>query len=379
MSIVDSRGKSDSRAESKSAGAAEQSYVELLGRAFRIVEKGLDPDEVASFLQATAGSSDDAFQRLEQFSALQAAAKTMEDSITQARHLAEYAKKQAETEARQKRAQATEEAERQATTIIDQAKESCISFVDSTHVALLEAIKGALGQARETVSNNLTRIHGDIEEAAKSHLGQWETDVQQSVEQPAGITSGPTDSSPDDEATDEEDLEKAVPDLISLYGDSTGPRRSEHSPDDTPATDSESGESPESKKDAEGEEASSTAALGLMDGELVEAADSLYSGSVRVIIPRGVKETWMHQFQERMSQAPGVSIQEEFQSNKERIEVTLSLDKPIALIPMLRELPNVRKVMEAWNAGGPPEERGSGRVHQVSKDSGEVALILQFA
>ena len=325
MSIVDSRNKSDSLAELESSEATERSYVELLGREIRIVEKGLDPDEVVAFLQTTIGSSEDVFQRLEQFSALQAAAKTMEESIKQARRLAEYAKKQAETEAQQKKAQTTEEAERQATVIIDQARESCVSFVDSTHVALLEAIKEALGQARETVSRNLTRIHKDIEDAAKSHLAQWVTDVRQSKEQPAGVTPGPTDASPDGEVAEE--------------------------------------------MDAEGGEASKTAAPGLMKGELVEAADGLYSGSVRVIIPRSVKETWMQQFLDRISQAPGVKIQGESERDEERIEVTLSLEKPVELLPLLQELPNVRKVMEAWNSGGPSEERGSG----------EVALILQFA
>ena len=84
--------------------------MELLGREFRTAEKGLDPNEVIEFLKAVTGSSEDAFQRLEQFSALQTAAKTMEESISQARRLAEYARKQAESEAQQKKTQAVEEA-----------------------------------------------------------------------------------------------------------------------------------------------------------------------------------------------------------------------------------------------------------------------------
>jgi len=342
--------------------------VELLGREFRVVEQGLDPEEVMAFLQATAGSSYDAFKRLEQFSALQAAAKTMGDSIAQARRLAEYAKKQAETEAQQKKAQAAEEAQRQATAIIGQARESCISFVDSTHTALLEAIKEALGQARETVSHSLASIHQGIEEAAGPHLAQQrEADVEQATEQSSGSKEGSADVNPDDEVTEEEELKKAVPDLLRLSGDSTGPGRSEPLPDETPVVDSESGGT------------SSTEALGLADGELVEATDAPYSGSIRVIIPRGTKETWMQQFQDRMSRIPGVRIQGESERDNERIEVTLSLEKPVEILPLLQELPNVRKVMEAWNSNGSPEERGAGQAHQVSKDSGEVALILQFA
>ena len=75
MSLVDSRHQTGSQ-ELESPEAKESSGVELLGREFRTVEKGLDPNEVIEFLKVTTGSSEDAFRRLEQFSALQAAAKT---------------------------------------------------------------------------------------------------------------------------------------------------------------------------------------------------------------------------------------------------------------------------------------------------------------
>jgi vacuolar-type H+-ATPase subunit E/Vma4 len=379
MSMVDSKNKSDFHADSESPGAIEHVYVGSLGKEFRIVEKGLDPEEVMEFLQETTGSSDDVFQRLEQFSALQAAARTMEESIAQARRLAEYAKKQAETEARQKKAQAAEEAERQATVIIDQTGKSCTSFVDSTRVALLEAIKEALGQARDMVSHNLTQIREEVEEAAKSHLAQWEIEAGKPTEQPVRSAVELNDSRSDGDVAEEEGPEKAVPDLLNLYGGSTGLHRGEHLSDDVQAVEYGSGKRTEFNKDTEGEEASNTATVGRMDDKWVEAADGLYRGSVRVIIPRGVKETWMQQFRDRISHMPGVRIQGESERDKERIEVTLSLEKPIEILPLLQELPNVRKVMEAWNSGGSPEKRGSGQVQQVSEDSGEVALILQFA
>jgi len=342
---VDSRSNFYSDINLELVKATERSYVELIGREFSIVEKGLDPKEVVAFMQTTTSSSEDVFQRLEQFSALQKATRTIEESITQARRLAEYAKKQAETEAQQTKTQATEEAKRQATAIINQAKESCAGFVNSTHTTLLEAVKEALGQARETVSYNLTRIHDDIEETAKSHLARLKMGVGQS----------------DDEVVKEEELEKAVPDLIGLYGSSA------------------SSKSSGLEKDAEGEELSNTETPELMDGEMAEAADGFYRGSVRVIIPRGVKATWMQQFQDRISQIPGVRIQGQSERDKERIEVTLSLEKPVEILPLLQELPNVRKVMETWNNGETSEERDSGQSQQVSGNPGEVALILQFA
>ena len=87
----------------------------------------------------------------------------------------------------------------------------------------------------------------------------------------------------------------------------------------------------------------------------------------------------MQQFRSRLSQAPGVQIQGETEHDKDRLEVMLSLEKPTDLLPLLQDLPNVRKVMEAWNTGTPPEGWGPGRANRASRKSEEVALILQFA
>ena len=73
-------------------------YRELLGRRFRIVENGLDPDEVTEYLMKEIGSSETTFEHLEQFSALEEATKTIDDAIKQARELAEHAKVRAKAE-----------------------------------------------------------------------------------------------------------------------------------------------------------------------------------------------------------------------------------------------------------------------------------------
>jgi len=194
MSLVDSRGRTDSQGESKSLGVKESSYMELLNREFRTVEKGLDPDEVIEFLKTLTGSSEDAFDRLEQFSALQAAAKTMEESISQARRLSESARKQAEAEAQQKKTQAAEEAGQQAMLLISRAKESCISSINSTHDILLAAIQEALEKAKGTVSSNLAKIGEAIEKAAEEHLGKWQASVTESTEQPLSPKIGSVDA-----------------------------------------------------------------------------------------------------------------------------------------------------------------------------------------
>jgi vacuolar-type H+-ATPase subunit E/Vma4 len=342
----------------------ESGQVELFGREFQTVEKGLDPDEVIEFLKAAAGSSEDAFRRLEQFSALQAATKTVEESISQARRLAEYAKKQAESEARQKKTQVVKEAGHQAALMIDDVKENCISSIGSAHAVLLTAIQEALENAREAVSTRLTQLSETIQEAAKERLDKWQTDT---VETPSGKLK-----------TDIE-IEEAVPDLISLHGSAAGlakgDSRPAKEPEDDSAYDGPSGTEASSKS----EEDKVSVAPDLMSSNVVEASDGLYSGTVSIIIPRGVKDTWMHQFRSRLSQSPGIRIQGETVRDKERIEVVLSLEKPTELLRLLQDLPNVRKVMEAWNTGSPPEGWGPGRASRGLRKPEEVALILQFA
>lgn len=353
--------------------------MELLGREFRTVEKGLDPDEVIEFLKTATGSSEDSFKRLEQFSSLQAAAKTMEESISQARRLAEYARKQAELEARQKKTQAAEEAGQQAALMIDGAKESCISSIDSTHAILLAAIQEALENAKGTVSYNLTQLSETIQKAAEERLDKWQTGVEQSTEQPLSPKVEPVDAGLSDKLQKDIELEKAVPDLISLRGSSAGLDEGDSSSAQTPEADSTAADGPSALEDSsKSEEGKAPVVPDSTGSDMVEASEGLYSGTVAIIIPRSVKDTWMQQFRSHLSRAPGVQIQGETERDKERIEVMLSLEKPTELLPLLQNLPNVRKVMEAWNTGRPPEGWGPGRVNRVSRKSEEVALILQF-
>lgn len=376
MSLVDSKDKTDSQGESKSSLVKEGGNVEFLGREFRTVDKGLDPGEVVEFLKGVSGSSEDVFQRLEQFSALQSAAKTMEESIAQARRLAEYARKQAESEAKQRKNQAAEEAGRQAMLMIDRVKESCLSSIDGTHDILLAAIRESLEDAKETVSSNLTQISESIEKAVKERLDKWQADVTTSaehlqVETGEAVLSG--------KQQEDMELEKAVPDLINIQGASTGLDKKDDSSVQTPEAGITTDEMTGTEDSAESEEDEVVDVPDSAGTDMVEATEGLYSGSVTVIIPRGVQDTWMQQFRNRLSRTAGVKIQGEAERDKERIEVALSLDKPIELLPLLQDLPNVRKVMEAWNTGTPPEGWGPGRVNRASRKSEEVALILQFA
>ncbi len=339
--------------------------MELLGREFQTVQKGLDPDDVVEFLKAATGSSEDVFRRLEQFSALQTATRTVEESISQARRLADYAKKQAESEARQKKTQVVSEAGQQAALMIGGVKENCISAIDNTHDALLVAIQETIESARGAVSTKLVQLSEIIQEAAKERLDKWQTAA---------------DENPSGKLQTAVELEEAVPDLINnLNGSVAGLVKGDSRPAKEPEVDSTYYQPSGTEDSSKSEENKDSIAPDLSSSEIVEVTEGLYSGTVSIIIPRGVRDTWMHQFRSRLSRAPGIKIQGETEKDKERIEVILALEKPTKLLPLLQDLPNVRKVMEAWNAGSSPEGWGPGRASRGTKKPEEVALILQFA
>ena len=175
--------ETNSRNEAEPQEVAERSHVELFGREFRIVENGLDPQEVADYLENATGASDAAFKQLEQFSAIQAVAKTIDESVAQAKRLAEHARAQAEAEAQQGKAQAIEDARRQAAEIIEQVKKTCRTSINATHSVILEAIKDSFGKAKETTSSVLAKMEEDVQAEVAAYLSRSRPDVQQSEAQ----------------------------------------------------------------------------------------------------------------------------------------------------------------------------------------------------
>jgi F0F1-type ATP synthase membrane subunit b/b' len=165
--------------------AMMSNYRELLGRRFRIVENGLDPDEVTEYLMKEISSSESTFQHLEQFSALEEATKTIDDAIKQARELAEHAKTRAKAEVAQQRAQAIEDAKMQAAEIIEQAKKGCNSLIDSTSDILVRTLDGVLEKAKNQIAANLPRIHENFEKAVALKHIQADASSEQSTGEPS--------------------------------------------------------------------------------------------------------------------------------------------------------------------------------------------------
>lgn len=166
-------------------------HRELLGRRFRIVENGLDPDEVTEYLMKEIGSSETTFQHLEQFSALEEATKTIDDAIKQAKELAEHAKTRAKAEVAQQRAQAIEEAKMQAAEIVEQARKGCTSLIDSTSDILFKTLDGVLEKAKNQIAANLPRIRENFETAVETGHSHADASSTQSTEEPSGSQATP--------------------------------------------------------------------------------------------------------------------------------------------------------------------------------------------
>ena len=180
----------DSADESKLQEVAEQGYVELFGKEFHIVQNGLDPEEVVDYLQNASGSSDAAFKQLEQFSAIQVIAKTMEESVAQAKRLAENARAQAEAEAQHEKARIIEDAKRQAAETVGRVTKICLTSLDTVHSALLEAIKDAFEKTKETATKTLAETEENAQAKVVAQLGQSIPDIKQPEEGAPGSEAG---------------------------------------------------------------------------------------------------------------------------------------------------------------------------------------------
>jgi len=321
--------------------------MEIMGKEFRIVNNGLDPEEVIEFLKTATGSSDDAFQRLEQFSALQTVTKTMEESITQAKRLAENAKKQAEEEARQEKNRTIKEAREQARAMIDGARESCTALIDDVRSVLSTSIDSAFEQARETITKNLKVLDTNVPKASASQNSPADV-VNEQVDVKPSVS--PTDSS-DDTNTDEEEEEESEDDsdldladlrrsLMDLESSLTSLHNSRNGAESKPESQSTS-QAPDQDTENKDESPDTKATDDEPDDN-----NPQYNGEVVVAIPAGADEAWMHELRQRTLELPGVHIRAESGMDDKTTVVTLSLEEPVELLPMLREMPKVSRVVD---------------------------------
>ncbi len=165
-----------SDAAAKSAKAARGDVKELLGKEFHVVKNGLDPEEVAGFLESVAGSSEAALKRLEHFAAMQKATQTMELMLTEARQLSEQLRTQSRLEAQAEKSQIISLARGEAEHIRDQAVQESARLMEEARKAFVTATSEAgafLLDARgrmERMLDQTTKNYADIIDATRSGL-----------------------------------------------------------------------------------------------------------------------------------------------------------------------------------------------------------------
>ena len=214
MGILGPKGKANTSTAEESPKEVRRKHVELLGREFHVVKDGLDPKEVMEFLETSAGSSEAAFKHLEQFSAFQSIARTMEESIREARQLAEQAKAKAKLEADHERTKAIAEVQQQSSAILDQTMRSCIASVEGIHSVILDAVarteeiqQEAFKKTREMVATNMAKIQQDMQAIVDGQYHQTEADneaSEDSLELPTESDDIVFNAVEKDDETDEE-------------------------------------------------------------------------------------------------------------------------------------------------------------------------------
>jgi F0F1-type ATP synthase membrane subunit b/b' len=333
--------------------------MEVLGRQFRVVPEGLDPEEVMSFLETIAGSSEAAFKQLEQFAAFQTVARTMESSIEAARTLAEHAKEQAQAEAERQRQKANEEVAQRVNLILGKVRKRCISSVDAAFSILLEAVtraqeieNEAFEKAKKTLSETVFETQRDVREMTKASIEELTAELQQpavveEADEPAEVAPEVVEQPAEEPAVDLPVQPEGVGSLSAILARAPQPAKGGEQPAD----------------DGHG------------DGHSDEGADRLYSGDVVLAVPVGAGESWMSELRQRVLGAPGVRIRQE-SGDSQAMVMNLSVVKPTRLLPLLESMPRVKRVTQSQN--GDSEKSRLRRRHRMRDYAPQTVLTVEF-
>ncbi len=382
MGILGSKDRENTSTAEVSPKELQRKYIELLGQEFQIVKDGLDPQEVVKFLEASVGSSEAAFEHLEQFSAFQSVARTMEESIREAKKLAEQAKAKAKLEADREKAKMVAEVQQQSSAILDQTMKSCTASVEGIHSIILDAVTRtdeiqheAFQKAREMLATNLADIRQNIQDIVEGQYQRKESDeeagedsLELPIESEDTIIFNEAEDYEDDEAGEGPvfDMANLQESLLSLEMSLSNLNESKSAFEPTHKTQVDVLEKDEDEEDEE-EDAEENTEENTEEEEQereeqpvdVESHDEdqqdtvrQYSGEVTVQIIGGAEESWMQELRKRMLELPGARIRAESGVDEKTTMVSLSLGEPVKLFPVLLSLPKVNKVVPGRLNGG---------------------------
>jgi len=341
----------------------QRQIKELLGREFRVVQNGLDPAEVMAFLEAVAGSSEVGLRRLENFASLRGLSSTLEGMIEETRQVSERIKEQAKQEAEAEKTQVIEEAKRETEELAEQTKKSCTALVEATNSVLSEAKRKTEEMVEQTKKSCIALIEATdsvlVEAATKAR--QMEEMAFQKVKEMVNMNSEAVQQNAHDivnsihsdlSSVFEQYNKELSSSQFKAVETSSDAREQERAPvkEEVPETTEaeERGETLDSILEPNVMEVGIEKEEAPVSVEVApkEASSGLYSGKVTLLIPREAKRSWIQQLRERLASNPGIHILLEAGTNTNMNIMILSLDKPVPLTSILREMPNVERVVE---------------------------------
>jgi len=363
-----------------------QEVQQLLGKQFHIAKNGLDPAEVTAFLEEVTGSTDTALERLKRYSSLQRLSETVCSMAEDTRKTAEQIKEQARREAEEEKAQLIKESQQEVKQIIDETKTRCVACVESTNSILMEATKRAqetldllLGEVKddlcnitdvtyynsnpadERVNEELPTPQHEVSGIPPNAESQDMTQRQQSPEtQQRHLITAEPETTKDhtlqpNEVNFETELEETIDNALKSAEVNFETELEETIDNALKSAEVNLEKVLEETKDhklrpnemnfeKENEDKPSNAEIRAN----TQAKDNynLYTGKLTLLILGEADRLWMSELRQRLDNISGINVLMEAGSDAGEIIITLSLVKPVALTPVLLDMPYVEKVIE---------------------------------
>ncbi len=344
-----------------------QDVQQLLGRQFRMVKNGLDPAQVTAFLEENAGSSEAALERLKRYTSLQRLSETVWSMAEETRETADQIKQQAREEAEEEKARIIRESQLEAKQIVAETKARCITCVESTNSIIAEAVRKAketldslLGEADSGLGNNsnvtyyssnpaVEQVSGESPPASQHNVdgvsgntemqGMVRTQQSTETQQHHPITEELEETADSKFSPAEMNFEKA---LEETEDNRLRPAEVNFEKVLEEIEENQSGPAEMNFEKILEEDKPSNAAAQAKDN----SSYNLYIGKLTLLILGEADRLWMSELRQRLDNIAGINVLMEAGSDAAEIIMTLSLANPVALTPILLDMPYVDKVIE---------------------------------
>ena len=349
---------------------------QLWGRDFDIVKEGLDESQVAMFITELIGERDVLLQRQDHLSSL---TKLAERTIAEADRLAEDIRREAEEENRAKAVMILAKAEKEAQELMEQRRAEILASANKE----AEAIKTEARQEVEhLVSQQQQRVQVEIKEMAQKLHNQLLSGLKEVTEQAIALQTewesklsrpisdslssdnrAPSPSAPVAREQKEETASPGAPEAEAKHNNNVLEQLEQAWVDtNTVGSEGQSQATPPEMAYQPDEEKTDRTTVALDEG----AVSIAYEGLVELDIPPPLAPNQLVEIQRYLRDWPGIGITE-LGPSRDGYSITLSLDKPMPLIDILKQLPAVEDARERVAtrdelADTPPDKKSLKRI-----------------